>query len=69
MDWTGLEYTGLECEKLTHRHIPVDSSGFKWNPLESTWNRWGTLKYWGKHTERSPGSGSIELLERVQVMK
>jgi len=23
----------------------------------------------GKHTERSPGSGSIKLLERVQVMK
>jgi len=26
------------------RTIPVDSTGFHWNPLESSWNWWGTWK-------------------------
>jgi len=33
-------------KKFTHRYILVEYSGIHWNPLESSWNRWGTLKYW-----------------------
>jgi len=32
-------------KKFTHRYIPVEYTGIHWNPLESSWNRWGTLKY------------------------
>jgi len=38
MNWTTLEYTRLKQKEKTLLDIPVDSSEFKWNPLESTWN-------------------------------
>jgi len=44
-----LEFIPVQSESLADvkcfssgRTIPVDSSGIHWNPLESSWNWWGT---------------------------